>query len=102
MYVIKCTKCDYEVPVYLLTHIPRRCPRCGSTLKPKYIAEVEVYFDGLCEPVNGYPYGIATYGFVIYDNRSEEERVKIHEGSGVVGAGCLVTMSLIMLQSIQH
>lgn len=47
---------------------------------------IEVYFDGLCEPVN--PHGIATYGFVIYAN-SGVRRYKLHEGSGVVGAGCL-------------
>ena len=38
---------------------------------------IEVYFDGLCEPVN--PGGLATYGFVIYiDGR------KVCEGCGVI------------------
>ena len=41
---------------------------------------VEVYFDGLCEPIN--PGGIATYGYVIYVNG-----VKIYEGCGCAGAG---------------
>jgi len=44
--------------------------------------KIEVYFDGACEPVN--PGGIATYGFVVYRNHE-----KIHEDSGVAGAGCL-------------
>ena len=38
-------------------------------------------FDGLCEPKN--PGGVATYGFVITDDRGKV----ICEGKGVVGAG---------------
>jgi len=56
-------------------------------LEPEYIPNIEVYYDGLCEPVN--PNGIATYGFVIYDNRSPSDRVRIYDGCGFVGAGCL-------------
>ena len=67
--------------------LPTKCPVCGSRLELEYIPNIEVYFDGLCEPRN--PGGIATYGFVVYDNRSPSDRVKIHEGYGVVGAGCL-------------
>jgi len=66
---------------------PTKCPVCGSRLELEYIQNIEVYFDGLCEPRN--PNGIGTYGFVIYDNRSPDSRVKIYEGYGVVGAGCL-------------
>jgi len=43
---------------------------------------VYVYVDGLCEPRN--PLGVATYGFVVYDNDR-----KVHEEYGVVGAGFL-------------
>ena len=43
---------------------------------------IEVYFDGLCKPIN--PNGVATYGFLIYKSGS-----KVHEESGLVGAGCL-------------
>lgn len=39
-------------------------------------------FDGLCEPYN--PGGIATYGFVVY-----QDGVKLHEEGGFVGAGIL-------------
>lgn len=39
-------------------------------------------FDGLCEPYN--PGGIATYGFVVY-----EDGKKLHEEGGFVGAGML-------------
>ncbi|MCX8181885.1 MAG: ribonuclease HI family protein [Candidatus Methanomethyliaceae archaeon] len=39
-------------------------------------------FDGLCEPYN--PGGIATYGFVVY-----QDSVKLYEEGGVVGAGIL-------------
>ncbi|MCJ7443920.1 MAG: ribonuclease HI family protein [Methanotrichaceae archaeon] len=41
---------------------------------------ITVYFDGLCQPIN--PGGVATYGFLVYD---EEEL--IHCGYGVVGEG---------------
>ena len=41
---------------------------------------IEIFFDGLCEPVN--PGGIATYGFVIMQNGKQ-----IAEGSGLVGKG---------------
>lgn len=44
--------------------------------------EVVVYFDGLCEPIN--PGGVACYGYVVY-----VDGVKVAEGSGVIGAGCL-------------
>lgn len=43
---------------------------------------IVLYFDGLCEPKN--PGGVATYGFVAYDNCK-----KIKEGYGIVGAGML-------------
>ena len=39
-----------------------------------------LYFDGLCEPKN--PGGVATYGYVLYDDKR-----KISEECGVVGAG---------------
>jgi ribonuclease HI len=39
-----------------------------------------LYFDGLCEPKN--PGGVATYGYVLYNNEQ-----KIGEDSGVVGSG---------------
>ena len=42
---------------------------------------IEVYVDGCCQPVN--PGGVATWGFVVRDGE------KVHEASGVVGAGCL-------------
>lgn len=38
---------------------------------------IEVYFDGLCEPVN--PGGIATYGFIIYIDGK-----KVYDGCGVI------------------
>ncbi|MCX8189241.1 MAG: ribonuclease HI family protein [Nitrososphaeria archaeon] len=41
---------------------------------------IEVYVDGLCEPIN--PNGIAAYGFVIYMNGK-----RVLEGYGVVGKG---------------
>jgi len=41
---------------------------------------ITIYFDGLCQPVN--PDGIATYGFVIYQNGKP-----IKEGYGVIGEG---------------
>jgi len=41
---------------------------------------IEVYVDGLCQPVN--PGGVAAYGFVIYvDGR------RVHEASGVAAVG---------------
>jgi len=57
----------------------------GST--NRNLSKIEVYYDGLCEPVN--PGGIATYGFIIYDMSDPENKMKIHEDFGVVGAGCL-------------
>lgn len=41
---------------------------------------ITVFIDGLCQPVN--PGGIATYGFVVY-----EDGVKIHEEAKFVGKG---------------
>lgn len=87
MYILKCAKCSFEIPFRPPYHYPTKCPVCGSKLELEYVPNIEVYFDGLCEPRN--PHGVATYGFVIYDNRSAKERVRLHEGYGVVGAGCL-------------
>jgi ribonuclease HI len=54
---------------------------CSTLLSLKYGAYLMMlYFDGLCEPLN--PGGVATYGFVVYDNNK-----KLHEEGGVVGAG---------------
>ena len=44
-------------------------------MKESDIENIEVYFDGACEPVN--PGGIATFGFVIYKDR---EMVKAEKG----------------------
>ncbi|MEM0287233.1 MAG: ribonuclease HI [Nitrososphaerota archaeon] len=41
---------------------------------------IEVYIDGLTEPVN--PGGITTYAFVVYENRE-----KLHEQADIVGQG---------------
>jgi len=45
-------------------------------------SQVVLMFDGLCEPYN--PGGIATYGFVVY-----QDGMKIYEEGGIVGAGIL-------------
>ncbi len=45
---------------------------------------IEVYFDGLCEPVN--PNGIASYGYVIY-----KDGKKIKAGCRVIGEGIGMT-----------
>lgn len=41
---------------------------------------ITIYFDGLCQPIN--PGGVATYGFVIYQNSK-----LLKEGYGVIGEG---------------
>ncbi|MFO7968318.1 MAG: ribonuclease HI [Archaeoglobaceae archaeon] len=45
---------------------------------------ITIYFDGLCQPVN--PGGVATYGYVIYQDRKVVKR-----GHGVVGEGTGMT-----------
>lgn len=45
---------------------------------------VEIFFDGLCEPVN--PGGIACYGFIIKQNG-----IVLHTESGVIGNGKRMT-----------
>lgn len=44
---------------------------------------IEIYFDGLCEPVN--PNGVATYGFVVYHDKKciKKEGNVIGEGKGM-------------------
>ncbi|MFW6194119.1 MAG: ribonuclease HI [Halobacteriota archaeon] len=41
---------------------------------------ITIYFDGLCQPVN--PGGVATYGYVIY-----QDNKVIKKGYGVIGKG---------------
>jgi len=48
------------------------------------IENIEVYFDGACEPVN--PGGIATFGFVIYKSHAPRP-----EGRGLPQASLCVT-----------
>lgn len=53
----------------------------------------EIYFDGLCEPVN--PGGTATFGFVITRNGEQ-----IAEGSGLVGKGEGMTNNVAEYEAI--
>lgn len=46
---------------------------------------IEIYFDGLCEPIN--PNGVATYGFVIYQDTIYQDVICIKKEGKVIGEG---------------
>jgi len=54
---------------------------------------IEIYFDGLCEPVN--PGGMVTFGFVII-----QDETQIAEGSGLVGSGEGMTNNVAEYEAI--
>jgi ribonuclease HI len=54
---------------------------------------IEIYFDGLCEPIN--PGGTATYGYVII-----QDGTQIAEGSGLVGSGVGITYNIVEYEAI--
>lgn len=53
----------------------------------------EIYFDGLCEPIN--PEGMATFGLVII-----QDETQIAEGSGLVGSGEGMTNNVAEYEAI--
>ena len=56
---------------------------------------ITIYFDGLCRPRN--PGGIATYGYVIY-----QDTEKVNSGCGVVGSGAAMTNNVAEYSALKH
>jgi ribonuclease HI len=56
---------------------------------------ITIYFDGLCRPEN--PGGVATYGYVIYQNGK-----KVKSGYGVVGSGAGMTNNIAEYSALKH
>src|SRR5665647_3789529 len=56
---------------------------------------ITIYFDGLCRPRN--PCGIATYGYVIY-----QDTEKVNSGFGVVGSGAGMTNNVAEYSALKH
>lgn len=56
---------------------------------------ITIYFDGLCRPEN--PGGVATYGYLIYQ---DGKRVK--SGYGVVGSGAGMTNNVAEYSALKH
>jgi ribonuclease HI len=56
---------------------------------------ITIFFDGLCRPRN--PGGVATYGYVIYQ---DEEKVK--SGYGVVGSGAGMTNNVAEYSALKR
>jgi ribonuclease HI len=56
---------------------------------------ISLYFDGLCRPRN--PGGIATYGYVIY-----QDGKKVKSGSGVIGSGVGMTNNVAEYSALKR
>lgn len=56
---------------------------------------ITIYFDGLCRPKN--PGGVATYGYVIY-----QDGKKVKSGCGVVGSGAGMTNNVAEYSALKH
>jgi ribonuclease HI len=56
---------------------------------------ITIYFDGLCRPRN--PGGVATYGYVIY-----QDEKKVKSGCGVVGSGTGTTNNVAEYSALKH
>jgi ribonuclease HI len=56
---------------------------------------ITIYFDGLCRPRN--PGGVATYGYVIY-----QDGKKVNSGCGVVGSGAEMTNNVAEYSALKH
>jgi ribonuclease HI len=73
-------------------------PLCNSV--PEFFRRgihsmITIFFDGLCRPKN--PGGVATYGYVIYQ---DEEKVK--SGYGVVGSGAGMTNNVAEYSALKR
>ncbi len=56
---------------------------------------ITLYFDGLCRPKN--PGGVATYGYVIY-----QDGKNVKSGKGVVGSGAGMTNNVAEYSALNH
>jgi ribonuclease HI len=56
---------------------------------------ITIYFDGLCRPRN--PGGVATFGYVIY-----QDGKKVKSGYGVVGSGDGMTNNVAEYSALKH
>jgi len=56
---------------------------------------ITIYFDGLCRPRN--PGGVATYGYLIY-----QDRKKVKSGCGVVGSGAGMTNNVAEYSALKR
>jgi ribonuclease HI len=56
---------------------------------------ITIYFDGLCRPKN--PGGVATYGYVIY-----QDGEKVKSGLGVVGSGAGMTNNVAEYSALKR
>jgi ribonuclease HI len=56
---------------------------------------ITIFFDGLCRPRN--PGGVATYGYVIY-----QDTEKVNSGCGVVGSGAGMTNNVAEYSALKH
>jgi len=56
---------------------------------------ITIYFDGLCRPQN--PGGVATYGYLIY-----QDGKKVKSGCGVVGSGAGMTNNVAEYSALKH
>ena len=56
---------------------------------------ITIYFDGLCRPKN--PGGVATYGYVIY-----QDGKKVKSGCGVIGSGAGMTNNVAEYSALKH
>jgi len=56
---------------------------------------ITIYFDGLCRPKN--PGGVATYGYLIY-----QDGKKVKSGCGVVGSGAGMTNNVAEYSALKH
>jgi ribonuclease HI len=68
---------------------------CFVAEKELLTSMITIFFDGLCRPRN--PGGVATYGYVIY-----QDTEKVNSGYGVVGSGAGMTNNVAEYAALKH
>ena len=68
---------------------------CFVAEKERLTDMITIFFDGLCRPRN--PGGVATYGYVIY-----QDTEKVNSGYGVVGSGAGMTNNVAEYAALKH
>ena len=71
------------------------CHRVPELFRRWMLTMITIYFDGLCRPKN--PGGVATYGYVVY-----QDGKKVKSGNGVIGSGAGMTNNVAEYSALKR